>query len=66
MIVSRIQSALVAEMQRNEWPVTFSIGVLTCHRADITADELVTKADELMYSVKRNGKNAIAYAVYAG
>jgi len=46
--------------------VTFSIGVLTCLEAQITPDELIKRADSLMYSVKKNGKNAIAYAVYAG
>ena len=66
IIVSRIQLALLHEMQRNNWPVTFSIGVLTCRQAQVTTDELIKKADELMYSVKKNGKNAVAYEVYAG
>jgi len=64
--VPKIQSALMDEMRQNDWHVTFSIGVLTCLEAQITADELVKRADSLMYSVKKNGKNAIAYAVYAG
>ena len=66
IIVSRIQFALLNEMKRNDWPVTFSIGVLTCRHAQITIDELIKKADELMYSVKKNGKNAVAYEVYTG
>jgi PleD family two-component response regulator len=53
-------------MERNHWPVTFSIGVLTCENPSLTADELIRRADKLMYSVKNNGKNAIAYGVYAG
>jgi diguanylate cyclase (GGDEF)-like protein len=65
VIVSRIQLALLDEMQRNNWPVTFSIGVLTCQHAQITIDDLIKKADELMYSVKKNGKNAVAYEVCA-
>jgi diguanylate cyclase (GGDEF)-like protein len=64
LIVSRIQLALLAEMQRNAWPVTFSIGVLTWQHAETNMDELIKKADELMYSVKKNGKNGIAYAVF--
>jgi len=66
IIVSRIQFDLLQEMQRNNWPVTFSIGVLTCRQSQVTTDELIKKADELMYSVKKNGKNAVAYEVYAG
>lgn len=64
--VPKIQLALLDEMRKNNWPVTFSIGVLTCLDAQITTDELIKRADDLMYSVKKNGKNAIAYAVYAG
>lgn len=64
--VPKIQSALLDEMRQNDWPVTFSIGVLTYQDGRITPDQLVKRADDLMYSVKRNGKNGIAYAVYAG
>lgn len=63
--ISRIELALLDEMERNDWPVTFSIGVLTCRHAKMTVDELIKKADELMYSVKKNGKNAVAYGVCA-
>jgi diguanylate cyclase (GGDEF)-like protein len=66
IIVPKIQSALLDEMRRNDWPVTFSIGALTYRDGPITADELIKRADDLMYSVKKNSKNAIAYAVYAG
>jgi diguanylate cyclase (GGDEF)-like protein len=64
MIISKIQSALLDEMKRNDWPVTFSIGVLIYRDGSITADELISRADNLMYSVKKKGKNAINYAVY--
>jgi len=64
--VSKIQFALLDEMQRHNWPVTFSIGVLTCLDAQITPDELIKRADDLMYSVKKTGKNSISYAVCAG
>lgn len=66
IIVSKIQRALLNEMQHNHWPVTFSIGVLTCYDAHITADESIKRADELMYSVKNNGKNGVAYSAYTG
>jgi diguanylate cyclase (GGDEF)-like protein len=66
IIVPRIQSALLDEMQCHDWPVTFSIGVLTCFDAHLSMDELVSKVDAVMYSVKNNGKNAIAYASHTG
>jgi diguanylate cyclase (GGDEF)-like protein len=66
VVLSKIQSGLLEEMRQNNWPITFSIGVLTCSAAPHTTDELVRMADELMYSVKHNGKNGIKYSVYAG
>ena len=63
--VPKIKSVLLDEMKDNGWPVTFSIGVLTYRDGPITVDELISRADDLMYSVKNKGKNAIAYAIYA-
>ena len=48
-------------MQRNNWPITFSIGVLSCVDANVSADELMKQADHLMYNVKNSGKNAAKY-----
>jgi diguanylate cyclase (GGDEF)-like protein len=62
--VSKIQNSLLDEMRSNGWPVTFSIGVLTCMNIPKTSDELVKQADNLMYSVKNNGKNGITYSIY--
>ena len=62
---SRILSALHDEMRRHHWRVTFSVGALTYLDGPMTADDLIGRADALMYSVKENGKNAIAYAAYS-
>jgi len=64
IIVPKIHLALLDEMRNNYFPVTFSIGVLTYREGPITPDELMIKADNLMYSVKKGGKNGIAYAIY--
>ena len=66
MVIPKIHNILTDEMRLNGWPVTFSIGVLTCLDAQIPMDELVKRADGLMYFVKRNGKDAIAYEVFEG
>ncbi len=60
-VVIKIQRALLDEMQSHQWPVTFSIGTLTCLDGYLTPDELIVKADELMYSVKeyRKERNCI-------
>jgi diguanylate cyclase (GGDEF)-like protein len=43
----------------SQWPVTFSVGVLTCLTPPSSVDELIEKADALMYEVKKNGKDGI-------
>ena len=50
--------------QERGWPVTFSMGVVTCvSPPDVTLDEMVKAADRLMYSVKRSGKNQIRHEI---
>lgn len=63
--IAKLQKGLTEEMQRNGWQVTFSIGVLTCSSAPRTADDLISMADRLMYSVKNSGKNDATYSAYA-
>ena len=64
--ISKLQSGLLKEMRKNNWPITFSIGVLMCSIAPLTAEELVRRVDELMYSAKHDSKNAIRYSTYVG
>ncbi len=61
-IISRIQKDTLEKMQANNWPITLSIGVLTCQSPAASAETLTKIADNLMYDVKRAGKNAIKYA----
>jgi diguanylate cyclase (GGDEF)-like protein len=64
-VVIKIQSGLLEEMQQMNWPVTFSNGVVTCAVSPRSTDDLVRMADKVMYSVKREGKNAITYRTYS-
>lgn len=65
-IMSKFQDDIMVKMQENDSPVTFSIGVLTCLDASPAIDKMVKMVDDLMYSVKREGKDGIKYSVYAG
>lgn len=65
-VVARIQSSLLNTMQKNAWPVTFSIGVLTCIDTSLSVDGIIKEADDLMYAVKNNGKNAVTYSIRKG
>ncbi len=59
----RLQQALLKEMQEQNWPVTFSIGILTCDKPPSSVDKMVGLADRLMYAAKKSGKNAIVYSM---
>ena len=64
--ISKLQRALLDEMHRNRWPVTFSIGVLTCQTVPPSIDDAMREVDGLMYAAKRGGKNAARFGVFDG
>lgn len=64
VVLSKLQHNILAGMQKNNWPVTLSIGVLTCLDTPPTANEAIQKVDDLMCSVKKSSKNNIKYATY--
>jgi len=64
--MEKIREQLHIGMRQYNLPVTFSIGLITCTGQPESADEVITLADNLMYDVKKNGKNGIRHAVYAG
>jgi len=63
MVLYKIQGLLVAEMERNAWPISFSIGAVTYVEAAESVDKMIQMADSLMYVAKRNGKNRIEHKV---
>lgn len=65
-IVPRLRQTLLMEMKNNQWPITFSIGALTCQQTPPDNEELIRLADQLMYTVKNTSKDDIAYSVYSG
>jgi len=64
--IANIQHGVMDAMHRNGWPVSLSIGVLTCARTFPAIDEMMRSADLLMYSVKSNSKSGAGFMVYAG
>jgi len=65
-IVSRLHQALLQEARSRDCPITYSIGALTCRRPPIGVEDLLHRADALMYGVKSSGKNSVRYAVFSG
>jgi diguanylate cyclase (GGDEF)-like protein/PAS domain S-box-containing protein len=62
-LINNLKKYLAQAMQQHKWGVTFSIGVLTCFCTVDSVDELIKMADELMYEVKKHGKNDVKYSV---
>jgi len=51
---------LLLETKEQGWPIGFSIGISFFKTAPESVNEAIRLADELMYQVKNQGKNAIA------
>jgi len=60
-----LQSRLLSAMEHRSWPITFSIGLATFTTAPDSADEMIKRADMLMYQMKREGKGGISEQVFA-
>ncbi len=62
--LANIRDHLQQAMDRAGWPVTFSIGAVACP-ATSTTEDILRKVDEVMYSIKKTGKNAVQLDPYA-
>lgn len=60
--ISKIRRGIVREMASRGWPVTVSIGSLTCFDSRLGVDELIKKADDLMYESKSKGKDTASFS----
>ena len=64
--LNKLHDNLNDTVVRKNWPVTFSIGAATYVDAPKSIDEVVQRADELMYSVKRGSKNSFLHREFRG
>lgn len=62
MAIEKLVKALDIMTSQSGWQVTASIGVVTCTEVNDTYDELLGKADKLMYAAKEKGKNTAEFA----
>lgn len=60
-VIDKLQEGLRGRMQKEGWPITFSIGAVSYVKAPESIDEMLKRADSLMYSVKKNSKNTIRH-----
>ena len=59
--LEKIKHQLDQAMSAKNWPVTFSIGAVSYPKAPPGVEEVIRKADMLMYEVKRSGKNRLLH-----
>ena len=57
----KLRREVLAAMEKGKWPVTVSLGVATFERMPKDVDQLLNRADRLMYDVKQAGKNQIRH-----
>lgn len=66
-ILTRLRSALLAAMDRHAgWEVGFSIGAAVFLQAPVNVDDVMARADELMYAAKREAKGSLRLGVFGG
>lgn len=63
--IAKIQSQFALGMKQHDWPVTLSIGAVTAGADDGDVEQIVTRADALMYAAKMEGKNTARFATTA-
>jgi diguanylate cyclase (GGDEF)-like protein/PAS domain S-box-containing protein len=61
-VIGKLQAKLNFAAIDNDWPVNFSIGMVTFSPPPADVDEMLRAADQLMYSVKRDRKSRLAPA----
>jgi diguanylate cyclase (GGDEF)-like protein len=59
----KLRELIIHNMQQRNWPVTLSIGMVTYLEPPASVEEMITKADRLMYQVKNTTKDAITWEV---
>jgi len=63
--MKKVRAHLAAGLRDAGWPLTFSAGVVTYVGLPPNVREMIRVADELMYSVKRSGKDGFAQQAWS-
>jgi len=59
----KLHQKLTDVVLKENWPVTFSIGVVIFTMPPASIDEMIRTVDRLLYSAKHSGKNLVKYEV---
>jgi len=64
-VLARIRQVVDAAVRKDGKAVTLSVGAVTFSSLPASVDSMLRRADDLLYDVKRSGKNAVAQAVFS-
>jgi len=62
-VMEKLCSMIKEGMPQYHFPVTLSVGVITYIALPDSVEDMIRETDDLMYSVKKSGKNAIKHAI---
>ncbi len=62
-LLARLRATLLAAMAQNGWSVGFSMGAATFLAPPASVDEMMARADELMYEAKRTARGQVLISV---
>jgi len=60
-IIRNLLPLLSEAMEDNKWPITFSVGAVSFPTPLDTVREMIKTVDDVMYEVKRSGKNNVIH-----
>jgi diguanylate cyclase (GGDEF)-like protein len=63
-VIEKLNALLQEKLAKSKLSATFSVGVVTFLRPPSSVDDLLKKADAVMYSVKRDGKKSIKHIIW--
>ncbi len=61
--MKRMREYFLEEVKKRKWPVSFSMGLVLFKKLPDSVDEMIARADNLMYTVKNSGKNDIKFII---
>jgi diguanylate cyclase (GGDEF)-like protein len=64
-VVFRTRQNLLAAMEKHDWPVTFSFGVMTFRQPASSVDEMLHLVTALADAVKAEGKDSVKFEIYS-
>jgi diguanylate cyclase (GGDEF)-like protein len=64
LTIAKVHESLLTLIQQRIPAVTVSVGAVTFETTADSPAEMIRMADEVMYEVKRSGKNRVAYKVF--